>query len=124
MGDLWGLYESLWGFLCPCGVPMGDLWGPYESLWGSLCPCGIPMGDLWVPLGALMCPSGGSMGLCVPVGDLCVPMCPYVSLHTAGGWNSMSSVGLCNPGLPVILWVSMCPCGIPMGDLWGPYESL
>ena len=30
--------------------------------------------------------------------------CWLATLHIAGGWNSMSTVGLCNPGHSVILW--------------------
>ena len=30
-------------------------------------------------------------------------VCCLVTLHTAGGWNWVSTVGLCNPGRSVIL---------------------
>ena len=90
--SLWGPYGSLWGFMGPCGdlcVPVGSPWEIY----------GVPMG-LYESLGifvSLWGPHGGSMGsLCVtmclwgsvcpygvPMGDVCVPMGPYVSLHTA-----------------------------------------
>ena len=29
--------------------------------------------------------------------------CWLATLHMAGGWNSMSTVGLCNPGHPMVL---------------------
>ena len=80
--------------------------------------------SLWDPHGGSVGPYGGpyggSMGLCVPMGDLCVPMCLLVSLHTAGDWKSMSTVGLCKPGHSMILWVSLRPCA---GSMF-PYGSL
>ena len=63
----------------------------------------VPKGDLWVPVGLyedLRVSVGVSMGL---YGDPSVPVCLLVTLHTAGGWNSMSTVGLCKPGHSVIL---------------------
>ena len=30
--------------------------------------------------------------------------CWLATLHIAGGWNEMSTVGLFNPGLSVMLW--------------------
>ena len=39
-------------------------------------------------------------GLDVALGSL---GCWLATLHIAGGWNSMSTVGLCNPGHSVVL---------------------
>lgn len=81
-----GISGSVWGSVGVCV----SLWGIYGSLRGSVGPCVSLWGDPFV-----------SMGL---YGDLCIPVCPLVPLHTAGSWNEVSIVVFFNPGHSVMVF--------------------